>query len=154
MRSLAPTLFIAALGALACTAPEEPVDVTLGVPFELHVGQTAIVQGTEIKVTFNEVLEDSRCPINALCVWAGNGRIALAVARNVDIQPGPPVYLVELNTLEGPKEREVIGYRIELLGLSPEPLAGVPIPVGKYRAELKVVVVGEQGNGRTGEQVY
>jgi hypothetical protein len=40
---------------------------------DVRLGQTAYVDGPKIKPV--EVLEDSRCPMNARCVWAGRVRL-------------------------------------------------------------------------------
>lgn len=35
----------------------------------LKVGETKIISG--LSITLNKIVEDSRCPIEAMCVWAG-----------------------------------------------------------------------------------
>ena len=55
---------IAALTLLACaTVPSSAAGPTAG------LGQVATVDGIQIRPL--QVIEDSRCPINAVCVWAG-----------------------------------------------------------------------------------
>jgi predicted enzyme related to lactoylglutathione lyase len=72
----AATIAVAfALIAAGCngpsTSPTEPAT------FTLKPGQTAAAQG--VIVTFRHVLSDSRCPINALCVWAGEATVEFIV---------------------------------------------------------------------------
>ncbi len=43
----------------------------LGEEFELAVHQTAQITDENISITFQEVLEDSRCPVDVTCIWAG-----------------------------------------------------------------------------------
>lgn len=75
------------LAALACAAPpvtdapdlsREPpaVGVGLGTPFSLRMGETADVDG-RLRVTALAVTGDSRCPANAVCVWAGEAAVAI-----------------------------------------------------------------------------
>ena len=52
----------------------------LGEEFELAVHQTAQISAEKISVTFQEVLEDSRCPIDVTCIWAGVAEVSLRVA--------------------------------------------------------------------------
>ena len=59
------------------TATTEKLDES----FVLNMYRTANVSDANMKITFNAVLEDSRCPRNVLCVQAGRVLIALTVAR-------------------------------------------------------------------------
>jgi len=52
----------------------------LGEEFELAVHQTAQISAEKISVTFQEVLEDSRCPVDVTCIWAGLAEVSLQVA--------------------------------------------------------------------------
>lgn len=67
----------AILVAAACVEPS--VEVPLDQDFELALGRTVSIAGTPQRVTFEAVPEDSRCPIDAVCVWAGNARVSLRV---------------------------------------------------------------------------
>lgn len=84
IRSLAPLAPLALLTALgACTIiPQtggvESVSLAQGSPVAL--GQA--VQVGALVVTPQEVVEDSRCPINARCIWAGR----LIVKTRIDGQ--------------------------------------------------------------------
>lgn len=61
--------------AAACTPSAElPGEVVL------KPGETASDASGSITVTFVEVLEDSRCPADAVCVWAGQVKVLLEVA--------------------------------------------------------------------------
>lgn len=37
----------------------------------LRIGQSVSVEGEDLKVTFSGVSGDSRCPADAICIWAG-----------------------------------------------------------------------------------
>ena len=74
MRYAIPT---AVLLAAACVEPS--TEVPLAQDFELSLGQTVAIAGTAHRVTFEAVPEDSRCPTDAVCVWAGNARVSLRV---------------------------------------------------------------------------
>ena len=47
----------------------------------LHEGQRKMVDNGRVSVTFLSVVEDSRCPINARCIRAGEAKIRIAVSR-------------------------------------------------------------------------
>lgn len=65
----------AALSACATTPPPEPVNVD-GI-VRATMNQRVYVDGPH--VTPLKVLEDSRCPINARCVWAGRVRLEVKI---------------------------------------------------------------------------
>jgi hypothetical protein len=115
-------------------APIEPsasqdgarVDVVVGQPFTLKIGQTAAVAGTDLTIGFIGVPADSRCPTDVQCVWAGNARVALrAAGGNVD-----------LNTHEQPRASQLGRYQLELTALSPDPKSTESIAPSTYAATL------------------
>lgn len=76
----APALLLAALSLAACdsAAPSLfPADAQSG-EVALALGATASLDG--LPLSFDEVLEDSRCPDDAECVWEGRARVELSVA--------------------------------------------------------------------------
>ncbi len=67
----------------------------VGEEFELAVHQTAQMRADNISVTFQEVLEDSRCPVDVTCIWAGLAKVSLQVAvsgqeREISLSTSPP----------------------------------------------------------------
>src|SRR5258708_35915488 len=92
--------------------PTAPLDQQ----FVLGPGQLTSMAGRAMRVQFVEVISDSRCPLNALCIVAGDASIAMLV---VDEQ-GSSRY--ELHT--GDPSRKSTTHRdlrIELLELEPFP---------------------------------
>jgi len=90
------------------------------------MGESVGVEGGVFIVEFTNVLEDSRCPMNARCIWEGNARIALKVRESTRGQG-----TVELNTSERFPTRarygeNTKGISIELRRLEPMPMAGAP----------------------------
>ena len=71
------------------------------------------------------IIQDSRCPANANCVWAGQLIVELAAAR------GDPI------RLEMGKPLPIAGGRLTLLGAQPEPIAGKAIPPSSYNFTLR-----------------
>lgn len=79
----------------------------------LAVGKQKSADRGRLSIKFDKIVEDSRCPMNARCIQAGNAKIRLAVAKG---KMAPK--FVELNTGEGPNSVKVYGYTISLEGLS------------------------------------
>ena len=57
----------------------QPAEANLGRAFELGYGKTVLVD--DITIQFTTVVEESRCPIDAICVWNGNARILVTATR-------------------------------------------------------------------------
>lgn len=97
---------------------DEVLLVQLDQPFTITVGQQAQLAETEVDLTFQEVLEDSRCPSNVECAEAGQARILLKVN-----QLGQTPTMLEMNT-NPPLKLDVVTYedfQIHLLELDPYP---------------------------------
>lgn len=74
-----PKKILAPLAAVALTACATVGD-TAADGTDVRLGQTAYVDGPKIKPV--EVIEDSRCPMNARCVWAGRVRLKALWVRS------------------------------------------------------------------------
>jgi hypothetical protein len=71
------------------------------------------------------IVQDSRCPANANCVWAGQLIVDFETERRGSIR------------LEQGKPLAIAGGRLTLVGASPQPVAGRKIPPQAYRFQLR-----------------
>jgi hypothetical protein len=104
-----------------------PVQVTLG------YGEYKRVTEAQMGVAFNQVLSDSRCPIDAVCVWMGD-----AVAEIEVTIPGGRTTPVQLHTGLDPKAQVVNGVKISLLELAPAPRSSEPTRPSAYQVKLQL----------------
>lgn len=129
-------LFLALpLGLAVCGNPQpfDPeIEVSLDEPFALRVAQSAEVATTGLRIRFDGVGEDSRCPVDVTCVWAGNARVRLTVDADGAVEQ------LELNTGLDPRVAQVHGSAVALEGLQPENRTGVTIAPDDYVATLRV----------------
>jgi hypothetical protein len=102
----------------------------LGEPFDLRVDETAYIADTRLSIRFDAVAEDSRCPRDVMCPWAGNARVSLA------LREGPNADAADVNSTLEPRAVTRWGYTVELVDVRPVPLAGQPIPAGSYVVRL------------------
>ena len=134
MRSNPPAvrlLLTVAVGLLllACEAgPGSASDVALGAEFTLAPGESAVAGDDGLRVSFESVTEDSRCPMDAICVWAGRVVVDVTAgrgeARHFALSPGDAA--------------DVDGLRLRLVRVEPYPSATAPIPASAYRATFVV----------------
>ncbi|MEM8486479.1 MAG: hypothetical protein AAF564_13090 [Bacteroidota bacterium] len=85
-------LLVVVLMAQACNVLQEnnadDVVITLDKPFRLYVGETARL-GDEFQITFENLAEDSRCPLGTVCIWEGEIEAAFRVTTNSTSQSLP-----------------------------------------------------------------
>jgi hypothetical protein len=86
-----------------------------------------------LNIRFVELVDDSRCPADTNCVWAGNAQIKIRVTKNGRSHD------LTLDT-NGPKNAaRAEGYSIKLTRLTPEPRSNIRINRNGYVATLEVL---------------
>ncbi len=99
---------LAPLALAACMEPPpRPDTVTTGLGGWAHLGR--------LRLRADRIVEDSRCPMNARCVWAGRATIALTLrdgrrTRRANLTLGEAI--------------PVPGGQLALVSVSPEKMAG------------------------------
>ncbi|MBN1368703.1 MAG: hypothetical protein JW954_00520, partial [Dehalococcoidaceae bacterium] len=74
MKKLVITICLATILAIcltSCGNGKSNVGAVLDYGFPLAVGQKAVIASENLEIIFTEVMEDSRCPTGATCIWAG-----------------------------------------------------------------------------------
>ena len=128
---LLPFLFILTSALAPPAAPAK--DAALGQEFDVRVGQWVTIEGERLRVTFDRVAEDSRCPEGVQCVWAGNAKVVLRLSK-----ARKRASTLSLNTGLDPKQGAYRGYEVKLVKLDPYPKEGKQIRRRDYVATLVV----------------
>lgn len=84
------------------------------------------------RIRFVELVEDSRCPVDVDCIWAGNAKIKVRVTKNGRSK------VLELNTMDRGSHPEFGGYKFKLMGLTPQPRSNIRINRNGYIASIEV----------------
>lgn len=136
---------VAVLIVSGCARFDNP-RVSLNEEFSLSIGQRASIVDEDLEISFKEVIEDSRCPGGATCIWAGRVSCLIELVhkgssyRMVLTEPG----LKD----EYSKERY---QRYELMfHITPYPEAGKEISKDEYRLHLIVTELPEVITGIIG----
>ena len=103
----------------------------------IQYGQDLVVPGTVLRMSFSDVLEDSRCPTDVVCVWEGNARVELGIGAGTG-----PTFPLQLNTSLEPGSAEWDGVLVTLLQLTPAPTSGSTIDPEAYAVTLRLEPVG------------
>ena len=131
--------FLAAAALVSCSIvtsgcaahPSQP-SRPFGQPFDLKAGTSALLTD-DLKLTFDRVKADSRCPLDVLCIQAGEAIVVLTLS-----QPAAAQVEQELRTTPGFSEASYLSYLIRLVALTPYPRSTQQIRPEEYVATLTV----------------
>ena len=85
-----------------------------------------------LKIAFVELVEDSRCPADVDCVWAGNAKIKVRVTKNGKSK------ILDLEMVTKGTSPNYGSYLIKLKALTPELRSNVRINRNAYVATIEV----------------
>ena len=111
---------------IAAALASGPIEVTL------RAGEYKRVTGEQLGVAFNRVSSDSRCPIDAVCVWQGDATAEIELTA-----AGGRTGKLELHTPGEPKSLVWNGVKITLLELQPAARASEPTRPSAYSVWLQ-----------------
>jgi hypothetical protein len=110
--------------------------VSLDQPFQLKLGEKAVVKRRNLIVQFLKVKEDSRCPKNLDCLWAGQATVVVNVVQN-----GKSLGNLELTRSANQStvvSKPLTGHHLKLVNLLPYPVANQPISAASYVASFVI----------------
>jgi hypothetical protein len=127
-------LVMAGFAAINCAdSSTNFIEIELDQEFEIKVGDSAILANQGLIIKFKAVTEDSRCPIDAICVWAGNAALTFDLKNSIGDK-----LTTQLNTFLDPKSINFSDVIITLTELNPYPKSTEPINPNDYVAKLIV----------------
>ena len=103
----------------------------------VRINRQKTVARNALTIRFVSLTEDSRCPTDANCVWAGNAKIKILVVRR-----NGAARTFELNTNLKPQVITYAGYEIKLIDLTPKPATNIRINRNGYTATMNVRRIG------------
>lgn len=124
--SLAFLIFL--MPAFAQAEPEFTY-TQLGEPFSIRIDETAIIPSDNITVTLLNVTDDSRCPSDVTCVWAGTAHADISIKKND---------AVKMTTVELGQGDSIFDYTVSFQKLEPYPKTTNPITQDQYAATFVV----------------
>jgi len=105
----------------------------LNKPIELRYGEIYTGIENKMSIKLDSITEDSRCPYNVECIWAGNAKVKFDFTINNQMSS------FSLNTSTGFRNDTIIsGFRIQLIDLKPYPVYPDSILQKDYRAVIKI----------------
>jgi len=108
----------------------------LGSQFKLKVDQTTALESDNIKVKLLNVTDDSRCPSDVVCIWAGQVNVLVNVTKNDENLGDVTITLGASNPDLAVKN--VGDYLVEVIEVNPYPISTHKIEPSEYIVTLKV----------------
>jgi len=118
--------------AVGCAAHPAQPSRPLGQPFDVKAGMSVVLTDG-LKLTFDRVRADSRCPLDAICIQAGEAIVVLTLSQSA----ATPAER-ELRTTPALSEASYLSYAIKLVALVPYPRSTQQIRPEDYVATLTV----------------
>ena len=126
------------LGLTLVVGCNDPVDPGEPRQLVLRPGETRRIEDLSIEISLEGVHGDSRCPIDAVCVWAGDATLKLWLRSPRALGRQSFDLSVASDSPAGGPVEIVAGIRVELLELAPQPRTTVVIRPSDYRATLQL----------------
>jgi len=120
-------MMLLALGVLPATAAKRPETMRVQINKEKRFAKG------RLSIRFVELVEDSRCPTDTNCIWAGNAKIRIRVAGYGRSQE------LTLDTNGQHQAATAEGYSIKLISLTPAPRSNIRINRNGYVATFEAV---------------
>jgi len=97
--------------------PPEATSPQLGEPVTLAQGESLFFPGESLRLRFLDVPEDSRCPPDVVCIWAG----CVVATFHIDVGSSQPTpFSLTLKPGDPDKATAIVqGYRVTLQNLDP-----------------------------------
>jgi len=116
---------------------ESTTSADLGKQFYLKVGQIESVEPGNIKVSLVKVTDDSRCPSDVTCIWAGEVKVVLNIT--IDGQDsGETTLTLGANNSDDQNVKNIGGYYFKVLAVNPYPVSTKIIGQSEYIVTLIV----------------
>ena len=114
--------------------------ITLAYPLKLSVSQTAYLAPADLLFRFVNVTEDSRCPSDVQCIWAGQVSILVDYSRvSTREKLGSFTLTLMGSSSSDSSARTVEGYLVKLARVDPYPVSTRQIQPSEYEATLIVL---------------
>ena len=127
-------LVTALIATTACAPEVGAKTVGLGESFSLAVGQSALIDGEDLAIKFIDVVADSRCPSDVVCIWQGEVACLVEVTYSDTDQQ---MVLTYPGLTQEPSESQFGSYQFTF-SVEPYPEAGKEIGKSEYRLNLLI----------------
>jgi len=137
MKSVSFFALTALLFLVACNNDDNDQSIVLDETFELDYRETKTFDNANFSITFENLIEDSRCPTDVVCGWEGRAIVEVKVQENEAIS------MYKLATYNSANLDSLLtfqheDYTVKLIQVNPIPVSTNPAEVEDYSLELEI----------------
>ncbi len=137
--------------AMASTGTSGTSKIILNQPFNLGFNGEATLDQADLRLHFTDVTEDSRCPSDVVCIWAGQVSVLIEM-RSLEGAAKASFLLTSIGGSGGPDSIKIESggksYEVKLQAVQPYPVSTKPIELTDYVITL---MVSEDKDGTIGD---
>ncbi len=126
------------LSAAACNKNNDAASFQLDKTFTLdHNVSIPWEEDAAVSIRFDSTVADSRCPVDAICVWAGRVEVKVSFTQAGNSQ----TKILALGDNAGTTFSNIVtfdDFTVELLSVLPAPKSDYAIPQNEYKIEVVV----------------
>jgi len=111
--------------------------VKFGETFWLKFDATALISGDSLRLSFIDV-EDSRCPVDVVCIWEGEARVTLLARYGPSDNPVEEELQLTVNAYDKYPTASFGSYQLRLSKILPYPDSKISTDKKDYKIELAV----------------
>ena len=140
MKIIATLWFLTPLLLVSCDSSGLNSHAKFDEQFWLKFGENKFLQSEQLEIGFDELLGDSRCGEDVVCIWAGVARIKLWVFKPANDTTFVTSEIAGYMTAKSEHHvsADTLGYRITLLQLDPYPNTSRQRRLSDYEALLVI----------------
>ncbi|MBV1869326.1 MAG: META domain-containing protein [Gammaproteobacteria bacterium] len=131
-------LFLTAILLTGCPLSS----VQFGETFWLKFNATALISDDSLQLSFIDV-EDSRCPVDVVCVWEGEAKVTLLARYGDSDNPVEETLQLTLNANDQHSTVTFGDYQLRLFKVRPYPDSRIPTDKKDYKIELAANKIGQ-----------
>ncbi|MFX0185674.1 MAG: hypothetical protein ACFE95_21525 [Candidatus Hodarchaeota archaeon] len=130
--SLFTIIIVTAIAFFMFQQPTEVNFVEINTEISLYIGESVFIKDHGIKLKFVDVLSDSRCPSDVVCVWEGTVSLMINIQYNSKDLGN---FILNSSNLH---KASFMGYYVKFKELEPYPISTEIIPKTSYHATFVV----------------
>lgn len=123
----------------ACPSPMNIEQFSLNNDFTLKYGASAqSKEDPDFTIRFDQVSNDSRCPVNVECIVAGQADVQLTLKKGAETEEAVLTYFPGGGNRENSNTTVFNGYTVKVTAVEPEKKADSQIKPEDYKVKLIV----------------
>lgn len=122
-------IFVVVFAFAGAAIAQTPQNISVGINKQVRASRSKLT----IRVT---AIDDSRCPRDAQCIWAGNAKVSIKITNRKGTS-----LTTDLNTGMGDKSIKFDGYEIVLSDVTPYPASNVRINGNARVAKFAITAI-------------